>query len=353
MRGFYNSQNERGSSLVGAVMAMLVMGYLGATMTQQNSSSAAVSTNEIQASQALYLAQAGVETGFARLNSGELADGQLNFSNGSATISTNPTAGTMTVTGVVGSARKMMTVMIDPNAHNDGTPGAGYRSQIGFASDCIHFDTTGAYLEGAQLKGVKLVKTCNDEVDMTALAADWWYSNCAVNNSYDGDMDDDGLADVDDPVDCDGGKFLACHGSSPAHTMCVSPSGWTNGHNSGQGNHSTDYLGACVGAGSIGSSLDSCSDDAGGMQMIGVYLDNLIGGQDSGDLLFSGAANHGEYVTTVRTFTNNADYKFGVTPSNDAIVFNMNMPGRVTFTLKAKFKDGSQIESAVSVAYSL
>jgi len=350
MRGFY-SQNERGSSLVGTVLAMLVMGYLGATMTQQNSSSAAVSTNEIQTSQALYLAQAGVETGLARLNNGQLADGVLNLGNGSVTISTDTVAGTMTATGVVGSARKVMTVHIDPSAVDDGTPGAGYRAAIGFARSCMRFDTSSAYLEGAQLKGVKLVKSCNAEAHMTELAIDWSFSDCAVEID-DGDTDDDGTGDAEEEDElCGNDKFQVCHNGNHPHTICISENGWENGHDGGQGAHSTDYLGACAGGDSDSDSTDDCTVDAGSLQMNRVYLDDLEGGQSGGDLLFSGTANHGEYVDAVRTFTENTDYNFGVTSSDESIVFISSMPSRVSFILKARFEDGSEIEAAVAVAY--
>ena len=349
MRESYG-QNEAGSGLVMAVIVMMAMGYFGATMVQQNSGAAAISTSEIQSSQAMYLAQAGAETGVARLNNGTFADGMLNLGSGTATITTNPVLGTLTSTGVVGTARKAMTVTLDPLAYSDGTPGAGYRSKVGFANQCIHFDTSSAYLDGVNLRGVKLVKGCNTAVRMipNSISIAWNFSNCAVDNAHDGDIDDDGIKDADDPVDCGAGKFLVCHNDNRPHTICISASGWANGHSSGTGTHTSDYLGSCP---SDSETTSSCPASEGGQHLTTIYLDDLVGAQDNTDLLFSGDATSGVYVGADRNFTQNVDYNFGPTLTNQAIVFSADMGQRVTFTLTARFEDGSQTDPTIFVAY--
>jgi len=349
MKVSYARQNERGSSLVGAVIVMLFIGYLGSTMTQQNSGATAISTNEIQTSQAFYLAQAGIQTALSRLNNGEFPNGTLNFGGGTATITSNPVAETVTVNGQVGTARKSVVVTVDPKAYNDGTPGSEFRSQTGFAKSCFRFDTSSVYLDGAQLKGLKGLKTCNAKVKLTNVSIAWSFSNCAVDNAHDLDMDDDGIIDADDPVDCSGaGKFLVCHNDNRPHTICVSPNGWLNGHNSGTNAHVSDYLGACP---SDNETTSSCPDDAGSQHLLRAYLDDLVGAQDNSDLLFTGDFTSGVSIVAPRNFTQNAEYNFGPTLTNEAIVFTADMGARVTFTVRASFEDGSQTDPVIFVAY--
>lgn len=350
MKALYR-QNESGFSLPITIFAMMAMGYLGMTMVQNSAGSFTMSNNEIQSAQATYAAQAGAEATIFKLNNGTFPDSVLNFGSGStATIVTNPVLGTITSTGAVGVARKAMTVTLDPLAFSDGTPGAGYRSKTGFANQCLHIDASSAYLDGVNLRALKLVKTCNAAVRMipNSISIDWNLGNWAVDNAHDGDIDDDGIKDADDPVDCGAGKFLVCHNDNRPHTICISASGWANGHLSGTGGHASDYLGSCP---SDSETIASSAPSEGLAHLTKIYLDDLVGIQDNTDQLFAGDVTSGVYVGGARNFIQNVDYNFGPTLTNEAIVFSEDMGARVTFTVNIRFEDGSQADPTIFVAY--
>src|SRR3989344_4867825 len=81
-------KSQRGSTLIGSLMAMMLLAFSGAAVIQLSASESSSSSNDMNASKAFWVAQAGIEDAVKTLRQGYSPVGTENFGCGSYTIST-------------------------------------------------------------------------------------------------------------------------------------------------------------------------------------------------------------------------------------------------------------------------
>lgn len=238
-------KKERGSSLIGAILLILIFGFAGSSAVQVSTIEKEASSNEMQTEQALYVGQAGIERAERMLDFG-LNPVVVNqsFGNGGFTTLTYPASSLVTVSSTVGNASKTQSINAD------------------FSKDCVTIDTSGAYTEGANLRNVRLIKSCNTAAIVSKMIVDWNWPSCTAGDSpTEGSEDDyDEYADPDHPD-----NIFVCHvppgNPDNESTLSFPVSEWLDG--SGHANHPLDYLGPCgEGDGGIGGG-DGDGDGAG------------------------------------------------------------------------------------------
>lgn len=232
-------RNNRGSSFIGALFLILLFGFSGISAAQLAAVEKEASSNEMQTAQALYVSNAGLEYAINQLDNGyDPVVNDKSFGNGQFTITTNPDSRLVTSSGSVGNAKKTQSIYTD------------------FSKHCVTLDTSTAYADGANLRNIKLIKTCNTAAIVSKIYIDWNWPSCSVGDDDDDDDDYSEYADPDNP-----GKIFVCHAPSGnpdnEQTLSISISSWENGHSS----HSNDYLGPCGGDGEGGGGGGGGDDD--------------------------------------------------------------------------------------------
>jgi len=282
--------NQKGSSLIGALMTLMVLGFTGMAAVEMSTGENMASVNDMETQQALYVGQAGIEYAKDKLSQGLSPDiNNKSFGRGSFSVVSSPDQSSFQVTSQVGSARRVQTI------------GAN------FSKDNTALDLTRAYVDENHLKNVDLVKFGGEAVVITGMIVDWEMgsceaddeasiaANCVTGSWGDYSDEDDDSEDVEASVDAEesdddilsennsgvgssyaayedpnhAGKILICHvppgNPANAHTLSISVAGWEHGHNSGNGcKHNQDYLGSCSGyAGeiSVDENNDGVADD--------------------------------------------------------------------------------------------
>lgn len=146
---------EKGSTLIGALLLVMLLGFLGSSLVQLGSTGTSNSSNIMQGYQALYVGHAGLEYAKRRTDYGYDPDGESrNLGKGTFTITTDPMAGLVTVLGQVGNAKRIQSITTT------------------FSTNCAQLDTTDAYMDNHTLFGIKIVKVCNAEAILTHMLFD-------------------------------------------------------------------------------------------------------------------------------------------------------------------------------------
>src|SRR3989338_5521939 len=165
-KGVWVKRNgERGSTLIGALFAITLFAFGGMSLIELAASENAASGNEMQTSQALQVGTGGLEQARYLLDFGlspDVEDKPLGF--GSYTIISDPANSTVTVESDVGLGRKVQSINAD------------------FSKNCIEIDTSNAFTAEANLQGIALVKSCNQEAVITKVTLDWNWSDCVLNS---------------------------------------------------------------------------------------------------------------------------------------------------------------------------
>ncbi len=268
-------QNNRGSSLIGSLFLVLIMGLAGGAAVNMSTGERANSLNELQATQAFYISQAGLEISNKLAADGIDPNGlAMNFGQGSFNVAYNGTAATSV--GNVGNATKSQTVAVNVNSG----PKAG---------ECMAIDTNNARLRanGNHLVGLRVISSCEQAKVVTSMEVDWrndyvnngnsvWdasslQTRCNLSNATE-------TMCSDQPHDVkfmQGTKTLACifntsdsHNITKQTVLMDDPNDWYNiyGHSNTTAFNSRDYLGPCEGDGSITcmqkyEAISVCDDD--------------------------------------------------------------------------------------------
>lgn len=208
---------KEGSTLISAIFLILFASFMGSAVVQIDSADTISSANNLKGTQALYVGQAGLESAKRKLDLGGNPDMiDQPFGYGSYTITSDLNTQLVTVNSLVGDARRVQSI------------------QGNFSDQCVTLDTTAAVVQGSNLQGVKLVKTCNTAAIVTKVTIDWNWPQCGLQPG------DDPYAPYYDPNHP--GKIFICHqDDDEEETISISISAWENGHSS----HEGDYLGEC------------------------------------------------------------------------------------------------------------
>lgn len=323
-------KSKRGFTFVGALIAVMGIGFMTTSLIQLSASETATSTNEIQTSQAFHITDAGIEYALNQLDHGSSPDVQAKaFGDGSFSISTDPATRNVSVTGVYGEASR--TNVITTN----------------FASDCLSLDTATAYASGDSLYNVKLIKTCMTAATVAKVTVGWNWSVCATAQ----DVLDDETVDYSDYADPNHpGKILICHvpanDPSKAKTLSVAISGWESGHDAGSHDsalHSMDYLGTC---GAREDDEDdenlNCPEDSDIFNVVSVGLNGTeVYNSVNMGAPVGGAAINEEITLNPYDLTANQTYEFEA--ASEGIRFDRDLPGLGEYTVEVEFADGSTL----------
>lgn len=151
--------DSKGSTLLGAILAVMTMSTVGLALMELSVSEASNSVASTNSNRALYVGHAGLEYAKRMLYRGQ--DPTVTnypFAVGSFSITTNYSTQLATVVSQVGSSTKSQTITAN------------------FAANCVAFNTSQASVSGKDLDNVKLVKSCNQ----TATIAKMWISGGGV-----------------------------------------------------------------------------------------------------------------------------------------------------------------------------
>jgi hypothetical protein len=263
------------------------------------------------------------------------------FGDGTYTITSDLNTQLITVNSLVGSARRVQSI------------------QGNFSDQCVTLDTTAAVVQGSNLQGVKLVKTCNTAAIVTKVTIDWNWPQCGLQSG------DDPYAPYYDPGHP--GKIFICHlpGGNPdkANTISIPISEWENGHS----NHEGDYLGECDddgnddGAGFEGDAPGGdpvpCDDfDHDGdhdhqnavINGLSIQGTTIYDGSQGIGLPSPGGAEPNVAIDVVDyTLTTNGDYVF--TGANSDILYSTTIPAGGWYMITVEFADYSTIYSVFTL----
>lgn len=309
--------NERGSSLVGALILVTLLGYMGASLLNLGGTDSSGGANDMQSVQALEVGNGGIQYALDRLNQGESpVVTNKALARGSFTVATNPAAQQLTVTGTVGNATKRQTMNAD------------------FSSSCVDLVVTGAYVSssGKSINGLEVVKTCNAKATITTMAVTWNFSACAQALVCDGNTVSEPPAA--DPAD---NKVTICHipPGNPAnlHTISVGASA-VPAH---QTNHG-DLIGACPGSPATPlvcegyeTQVAACGVSTGGLTLKSMKLSNTF-------LLSGGTAASGSTIdVTDYTLVTNGTYML------EPVTWSGALSANSWYQFRVDFADGSSI----------
>lgn len=147
---------NRGSTLVGAMLLMMLVFMFGSSTIQFQSSLHATGTHEMQTIQARYIAQAGIEYALREIDRGNSPDGgDVPFGTGNFSIVTDPAQSRVFSVGDAGVAENQQSVTTT------------------FAKDCVAFDTSAVVIESVAMTGLRLTKTCNTTAILSKMWIDW------------------------------------------------------------------------------------------------------------------------------------------------------------------------------------
>lgn len=327
---------KRGSTLVGGLFAISLMAMAGMSLLEFGAEEDVASVNGMQQKQVLYVGHAGLEYAKARLDSGQVADViDQPFDDGSFTIVSDATTRLVTVDSEVGIARMTQSINAD------------------FSKDCVTLDVSTTFADGANLRNVKLVKTCNAAATVAKVWIDWNWPQCGLQQ---GDTVDYG--DYVDPAKP--GNIFICHvpncDPDKAKTQSVGISSWETGHSA----HECDYLGPCGGDGGSGTSEGSIADPAPGdcddIDHDGDHdhQGGLINGVGfNGQTIYDSALGIGspspggaeptsEIDVVDATIYTNGEYLFAGPGGND-ILINKTIPSGGWYMITVEFADYTQI----------
>lgn len=306
--------NRRGYTLVSAVITLLLVGYMGATIVESMSADSSDTAGELQGFQALQIGNGGIQFAIDKINDGLSPDvsGKA-FSTGTFDVVTNPAGQTFTVTAYAGLAKKTQSMSTT------------------FSQQCVDIDVTTAGYSQKNLTGIELIKTCNNAAVVSAMEVEWNWGACAQALSCTATQNPAVGADPNT------GKVTICHippgNPNNQHTISVSQNALPAHEAHG------DVLGACV-AGDpdtaivcegYDNQITACGPETGGASGKTVRL-------DGSNVAVNVSANSGDYIDVAdTTFTANQSYLI------DQITFDTDIPDNAWFAVTVHFADGSSI----------
>lgn len=152
--------SQRGSSIIAAVLTLVTLAILGASVLSVVSEEQGLRGNEWQQSQAFYTAMTGLEYGLQEIaNGGYPNAANKPFAGGAFTTQVIPALHLLTVAATAGIAQR------------------NYRIQVNqLAGDCGELDSTGAVPIGSkkdEINRVKVRKICMSKIRIDRFRASW------------------------------------------------------------------------------------------------------------------------------------------------------------------------------------
>jgi hypothetical protein len=305
MNVVFRQRNEKGFTLVGAVITLTLAAYMSASVLEIGGSGDGAATNEFQTTQALHVGNGGIQYALQRLDLGLSPDVQNKpFGAGTFTVATDPVTRDITVTGNVGEAKKIQGVTSD------------------FSSDATSVDATPAYLSanGRDIEGMEIKKYAHTQVLLASLKVVWNSSMCA--------------------------QTLSCSGTS--QTVCHAPPGNPdNKHSITVGSSAVDThlahgdtLGTCTAGETAPPHICEGYDQEVAQCAAGTDGAKVTGLRIAGDnISFNGEKYENGEVIDIPDHVFSTDQNY----ESNEIGFDTDLPEGTWYSVTFTFADGSEI----------
>lgn len=293
-------KNEKGYTIIGTMIIMMIMSYMGVNVADMSNTGSTSGVQEVQGAKALYVGNGGIQYALSQLDEGLDPDGTHALGDGSFTVSTDPNSRRVVVASTVGVARDEQELLAK------------------FSGDKTDIDLRLSYPQGNSIEDIRFLKTEGNKVILTHMSLDWNWSDCEYND--------------------------ACEGAEPNYVCHIPNGNQDNRHTIRASQDSVqvhldhgDSLGKCYadervrGRSCEGTDdeVSECYQDTGGVQVSGIAL--------NGTSIFSGAANSGDRIDVIdQIFTEDQTYVF------DYINFSGAVPASGWYSLTMYFADGSE-----------
>lgn len=169
--------NNRGVSILAAAIAVALLGFAGSALVTTQVGSQQGSLNNMQTKKSLYVGHAGIEKAIYDTYwglSSSVTD--MPFADGTFTTIPDAEGGVVTVTSLVGEAKKIQAVAVQ------------------FAKNCVSLDTSNAAIgddvnknDGItdnDMLNITAIKSCNGNSIITEALVDWNWDSCVLNGDY-------------------------------------------------------------------------------------------------------------------------------------------------------------------------
>lgn len=313
---FKHFKNEKGISMVGSLIMVTLLAYIGASVSDFTSSDTSSTTNESQTLQALQVGNGGLQEAKEKLTNGESPNVTgKSLGNGTYTTTTDPTTQIVTVLAQVGTAKKTQTLTST------------------FSQQAMSIEVSGAIIKNKDLEDIEVIKSANNKAILTQMKVEWNWGLCAKNLTCDATTSSGGSGST--------GKTTICHyppgNPSNAHTISVGNAAVAT-HVAQHG----DTIGACPGdpgtsdvvCEGYDAEVTACGASTSGATVKNIKFNNGWIAQNVG-------ATSGQLIdVTDTTVTTNQSYMI------DQITFSSNLPSGSWYKVTLYFKDGSEVSKS-------
>lgn len=302
--------------MVSTLIMVTLLAYIGASVSDLTSSDTSSTTNESQGLQALQVGNGGLQYALEKIETGNDPDiANQSFGKGTFTVTSDPATQLVSVTGVVGNARKVQTLTTD------------------FAQQVMGIDVASATIKNKDLQDIEVAKNGNTATILTQMKVEWNWGLCAQNLTCDASTSSGGSGSAT--------KTTICHyppgNPSNAHTISIG--------NSAVATHVTqhgDTIGACPGDPGTGdvvcegydAQIAACGASTGGATVKSIKFNHSWIAQNV-------YAASGQIIdVTDTTITTDQTYML------DLITFTSNLPEGSWYKVTFYFKDGSELSKS-------
>lgn len=293
-------ENQKGYTIIGTMIIMMIMSYMGINVADVADSDSSGSVREVQATQALYVGNGGIQYALKQLDEGLDPVGTRRFGEGEFTVRTDPNARGVFVSSLVGPAVREQSLLVK------------------FSRDKTDLDLRESMHQGNEIKNINLLKTEGGRVILTHLALRWNWSDCGYNDA----------CEAHEPV-------YVCHipngDESKRHTIRASQSSLEShlAHGDREGKCDPDEVvrgRACDGS---EEEVSECYADTGGQHVSSIAF--------NGTSIFNGSAASGDKIDIDdQILTADGTYAF------DYVRFSGTVPQTGWYSLTMYFSDGSE-----------
>ena len=158
--------NNKGYTIVGTLIVITALGYMGAAMMDLSSTDTEANANEVQSIQSVHVGGGGIQYALNKLDKGSTPDTQnKSLGAGTFTITSDPDSQLVTVSSTVGPAKKKQTITAN------------------FSKNNADLFVTGGTVDQKTIKNVTVSKNAGRQVIISGVTDSWNWNDCVANLS--------------------------------------------------------------------------------------------------------------------------------------------------------------------------